>query len=188
MELLPLYERAIERTGTIVADVKPEQLSDPTPCSDWDVRTLINHIIGANYMWAALREGREIDTSRAAPDIAGDDPAGAYQQSAKAALEAFRSPGAMDHIFKSPIGEIPGSFALGVALSELVVHGWDLAKATGQDPTIDEDIVSPLYETAKVSVAPEYRQPPINAFGPEVEVPQDASLTDKFVAFLGRTP
>lgn len=114
-----------------MAGVRPEDLGGRTLCTQWDTRALLNHLIGGNHMWAALGAGQELGRSQQPPDFASDNPAGAYRTSANAAVETFRAPGAMERTFKAPIGDIPGQVALGLALMDTVVHGWDLAKATG---------------------------------------------------------
>jgi uncharacterized protein (TIGR03086 family) len=188
MDLLPMYERELERTGQIVSGVRPEHLDRPTPCSQWDTRTLLNHLIGGSWMWAMLGTGQQLDTSKPAPDFAADDPTGAYLAAGKAALEAFRAPGAMERTFATPIGPVPGAVALGLALTDTVIHGWDLATATSQPSAIDPRTAETVLEMSRAGLSPEFRQPPISAFADEVPVGPDATATDRLVAFLGRQP
>ena len=104
MDPVEMCERAAERTGKVVAGVRADQLGGPTPCTEWDTRMLLNHIIGGNYMFATLGAGESIDMSQPLPDFSSDDPSGHYERSAKGALAGFSSPGAMERIYPVPMG------------------------------------------------------------------------------------
>jgi uncharacterized protein (TIGR03086 family) len=186
MDLLPMYERAAKNTAAIASGTTTDQLSDPTPCTDWDCRAVLNHMIGTNYMWAALAAGEEVEAPASPPDFVGDDPGGAYQKSVDAALAGFKSP-SVENTWKTPVGEMPGAQAMALAVFETVVHGWDLATGTGQDPESDPDLAEAVHQMAQVGVLPEYREPPISRFGPELEPAADASATERLMAFLGRS-
>ncbi len=188
MDLIGLLEKQYAKTGEWVNAVRPEQLGGPTPCTEWDARTLLNHMIGGNYMFATVVPGGEMDFSQTPPDFTVDDLTGHYERSSKGALEAFRAPDAMERMVTVPIGTFPGSIVLGFALTDAVVHGWDLARATGQDATLDDDVASTLYAMLENAIPPEYRQAPANVFKDPVPVGPDASPTDRLVAFLGRMP
>ena len=71
---------------------------------------------------------------------------------------------------------------------DVVTHGWDLAQATGQDYAMDEDIAEMLYQGSRAGVRPEFRKPPISAFGPEVPVSDEAPASHRLLALLGRSP
>lgn len=188
MDLVDQYEKSLQNAGSIVEGVNEKQLDDPTPCSDWDVRTLLNHMIGANFMFAKTAAGEEMDFSQSPPDFTTDDFKTTYQHSAKAAVEAFRAPGTMERTMTLPIGEVPGELAVGVALLEAVTHGWDLARATKQDSRIDDDLATMMLAAVQASFDPKFREGPNRIFGPEVKVGEDATPGDKLMAFLGRKP
>ena len=82
MDQISTFQRAVDQTGLIVAGVKPDQLGLPTPCSDWDVRALLNHTIGAVLMFDTAARGGKIDMDRFQQDLVGEDPAAAYDRSA----------------------------------------------------------------------------------------------------------
>jgi uncharacterized protein (TIGR03086 family) len=182
-----LYERALKRSGEVVARTRVDQLSDPTPCGDWDVRALLNHIIGGCTMYAAGAEGRVEDTP-AHTDRVGDDHVAAFSKAADDAVAAFRGPGAMEKTFTLPWGQTPASAALGLAVAEAAVHGWDLARATGQTATIDDDVAEAVYAMTSSMMEPLGGYPRGESFGPPVQVFDDAPIVDKAVAYLGRKP
>jgi uncharacterized protein (TIGR03086 family) len=187
MDMLEMYERALERTGKTVAGTSRDQFSDPTPCSDWDVETLLNHIIGGCLTFAAGAEGRRVD-AMGEPRLTGQDHVTAYENAARAALAGFRTPGALERDFTLPWGDSPGSAALGLALADAAVHGWDLARATGQDATIDDDIAEALYAMTTQMMEPTGRFPRMTAFKEPIEVGDDATPAEKLLAYLGREP
>jgi uncharacterized protein (TIGR03086 family) len=182
-----MYERALARTEEIVAGTRREQFGDPTPCGDWNVRDLLNHIIGGCISVAAGATGKRVGFSEG-PDHVAQDHVAAYKRASTDALAAFRAPGALDRTFTLRTGDTPGSVALGLAVADAVVHGWDLAKATGQDGTFDDEVTGALYAMTTQMMAPKGPYPRGSSFGDPVEVADDAPLTDRLVAYLGRDP
>lgn len=187
MDPMALYQQAVDKTGRLIAGVKPDQKGDPTPCTKYDVRELINHTIGANYFFVAVQRGESMDPEAPTPDPAGDNPAGAYSESAKAIMQMWQTPGVMEQTFNLGPMSMPGSQAVGIAMMETAIHGWDLAKATGQDTTIDPAIAGAIYEGMKGFIPSEMRGED-NMFAPEVKVPDDAPVQDKLLGYLGRQP
>src|SRR5688572_29434829 len=126
-----MYERAIARTGKTVAGTSRAQLDDPTPCTDWKVRDLLNHIIGGMLSFAAGARG-EVRDFNDRTDHVSDDHIAAYEEASRSAIEGFRAPGAMERTFTMSWGDSPAQMVLGLAIADAVVHGNDLARATGQ--------------------------------------------------------
>jgi uncharacterized protein (TIGR03086 family) len=191
MDIVRLHERALDETARLVGGVRPDQMDLPTPCSDWDVRALLAHLIGGNVRWAALARGEPMWRGPArggepGADLLGDDPAGAYRRSAEALKAAWQDPALLDRPFELPIGVLPGRAAVNLRLVETVAHAWDLAKATGQKPAFDPDVVQAAAQFA-YSALPEDR-PPGTPFAAPVPVADDLSALDRLAAFLGRTP
>jgi uncharacterized protein (TIGR03086 family) len=184
---IDMYERALERTRNLVHNTRRDQFDDPTPCTDWDVRTLLNHLIGGCISYAVGGSGERAHPPTGS-DHVGTDHVGAFEDAAKGALEAFRAPGALDRTFSLPTGDTPGSAALGLALAEAAVHGWDLATATGQPAAIDDDIAESLYQMTTSMMAPQGPYPRRTAFEDPVDVDDDASPADRLLAYLGRRP
>jgi uncharacterized protein (TIGR03086 family) len=119
MEPIEIFQRAVDQTGRIVADVKADQLNTPTPCSDWDVRTLLNHTIAAVGMFDGAARGRDFDPSMFAQDNVGNDPGGAYDDRAAKLRDALAKPGVLDATWNMPFGAVPGMMAIGFATLEI---------------------------------------------------------------------
>ena len=184
---LPRVHRfALAETEQIVARVVPAQWRDPTPCSEWDVRALLEHIVRENLWAVALMAGRTIQEvgDRLEGDVLGADPLRAYQVSARAAAELFEEPGALERPVAVSYGPVPGRVYLGHRFLDALVHGWDLARATGQRVQLDPGLVEALWQLV---VEPEGTAgQPSDWFGPEVPVADEADLQTRLLARLGR--
>ena len=180
------YRRALLHTGRIVLGVRPEQLALPTPCREWDVRLLLNHIIGGNHMFAEVARGGRPDASGEMEDYTRPDPGTHYIASADSVLAAWAEPDAMQRRCHMPFGDIPAPAAVSIHFLDIVVHGWDLARATGQDTTIDPDLAAEALDISQGLLSPELRE--TGVFGPEIPVSADDPLHDRLVAFVGRRP
>lgn len=187
MDIVRLHDRALDETAHLVDGVRPDQMGLPTPCTDWDVRALLTHLVGGNVRWAALPQDEPLQrgpTQGSGPrsSLLGDDPAGAYRRSAAELKAAWQDPALLERPFEMPIGVLPGRAAVNLHLVETVIHAWDLARATGQQPTFDPDVVR-----AAASFAHSNR-PPGTSFAAPVTVADDLPEIDRLAAFLGRTP
>jgi len=184
MDPIETFTRAVDQTGRIVAGVKPDQMGGPTPCADWDVRGLLNHTIAGVYMFDDAAQEKEFDMSRFSKDLVGGDPADNYEQGAVELKKTMQQPDVLDRTWTMPFGPTPGPFAIGAATVECLIHGWDLAKATGQDAEFDPELTEAAMQAAQLFPADVVRQPGV--FGPEVDCPDSAPLEDRLAAFLGR--
>lgn len=185
-DIAELHARALEATGRIVGGVAADRWHAATPCPDWDARALVGHLVAGNLWAAELAAGGTIEDvgSRLDGDLLDSDPAAAYTESATAAAAAFRAPGALDAPCAVSYGPVPGSVYAGHRFLDVLVHGWDLAMATGQDYTLDAD----LMEACRQVIEPQleaFRN--AGALGQEVAVPADAGTQTRFLALLGRT-
>jgi uncharacterized protein (TIGR03086 family) len=186
-----LMQAVCDSTERFVAHVGPTQFELPTPCSEWTVRELLNHLVGTLHLCAALLND-EMPPMNAGPDQAptqdliGDDPARAYC-SGVGPLVAATTPDAVGRAHATPLGDMPGMALAGFAALDVLVHGWDLAKATGQTPDIDPALAQPLLEFALQFISDDMttRGPRI---GPKVTPPRDADAMVQLVAYMGRTP
>jgi uncharacterized protein (TIGR03086 family) len=175
---------AIAQTGRIVAAVTPDQLGKPTPCADWDVRSLLNHTISGVHMFDDAAQEKEFDMSRFGKDLVGTDPADAYDQAAATLEKTVREPGVLDRSWTMPFGPTPGDIAISIAMVESIQHGWDIARATGQDVDFDPELTEAAIQAAQLFPADVARQPGV--FGPEQECGDDAPMEDRLAAYLGR--
>ena len=184
-EITDLHRRALDATGEVVAGISADQLDLATPDADWDVRQLLNHLVGGNLWAAELAAGRTIDQvgERLSGDIIGADPTGAYEQSAAAAAAAFDAPGAMDAPCAVSYGPVPGSVYAGHRFLDVLIHGWDLADATGQDTTLDPELVDACTQLLEPQVEA-FRA--AGAIGPAIPAAPGASAQTKLLAMLGR--
>jgi uncharacterized protein (TIGR03086 family) len=185
-ELAEAHARALQATGAIVAGVGADQLAGPSPCDGWDVRELLNHVVAGNFWVSPLVAGRSIDDvgDRLDGDQLGDDPAAAYERSAEEAAAAFLEPAAMDRPVAVSYGPVPARLYCGHRLIDVLIHGWDLAQATGQDTTLAPDLV----EACAIVVAPQAELlVGSGAFGTSVDLGPDADPQQRLLATLGRS-
>jgi uncharacterized protein (TIGR03086 family) len=187
MEVLPAYERTLVWTGQRVAGVRPDDLGHPTPCTEWDVRALVAHIVAGIWYFKALAAGEPVeDLMRGLTDLVGDDPLASYDQAARAGLDAWRGAGALDRSYRLPMGERPGREALAIHQADLLIHGWDLAEATHQDATMDPELAAFALATERWFVQPEMRGPK-RAYAAAVPDAAASSDQEHLLALVGRT-
>lgn len=170
-----------DRLGLVAAD----DWARPTPCEGWDVRALVNHVVGGNVRYTMLLGGAtadELAPTRTA-DHLGDDPVAAFRTTAAAVATAFGEPGAFTRVVHHPAGDRPGEALLGMRILEYAAHGWDLARAIGADETIRIDVVEYLLEWA-----PLIKQGRRDGFfaAPASELAPDASPQERLLHLVGR--
>jgi uncharacterized protein (TIGR03086 family) len=148
-----LHRRALASTRSFVSGIAAEQWSDPTPCDGWDVRALVNHIVAGNLWAAELASGHSIDEvgGRLDGDVLGDAPLQAYDRSAEMAAAAFEATGALEAPYAVSYGPVPGSVYAGHRFIDVLIHGWDIAVATGQPSALDPQLV----EACRQVIAPQ---------------------------------
>ena len=186
MEPIEVLLRAVDQTGRIVAGVNPgDELGVPTPCGEWDLRTLLNHTVGVLKVIENGARGREFSPASGDDNI-GADPAAAYRAEVVQVRDALSDSGVMDHVWHMPFGSVPAAMAVGFMTLEINQHGWDVARATGQAPDWDPEVTETAFAVARMAPAEALRSPGV--FGPEQECPPDLPPADRLAAFLGRTP
>ena len=142
--ILDRYVLASGGFGERLARVAPGQWAWPTPCAEWNVRQLVNHMTRGNLSYRGLLDGAasaEFLRLRDA-DALGDDPAGAYAGSVRECAGGFGRPGALRRVLDYPLGPVTGEQALAVRTADTAIHTWDLARATGGDDTLDPGLVA----------------------------------------------
>jgi uncharacterized protein (TIGR03086 family) len=179
---------ALDRTGALVAAVPPDAAHAPTPCASWDVEHLVEHLVQDLRHFTSTASGQEWDPSRA--EDADGGGAAAYDGAAEALLEAWRRGGVQGRMLHLRIGDVPSTWAIGQHIADVIVHGWDVAVATGQEPSFDPGVTLDALEWAKQNLRPEFRggEASGKSFGPEVEVAEEAPPLDRLVGFFGRDP
>ena len=150
-DLAQIHRQALTATRKVIAGIKPNQWHESTPCAEWDVRELANHVIAGNWWAAELAKGATIASvgDRLDGDVLGTDPLRAYDDSAAVAAEVFEREGAMSAPCAVSYGPVPGSMYCGHRFIDVFVHGWDLAKATGQSTDLDPALVTACLEVVK---------------------------------------
>lgn len=177
-------DQAFQSTLVILTKIRTDDLTARTPCASWDVRALVNHVVGSARWWAALVAGED---GPAEADHAAGDFVAAYEESIRLALAAFAAEGALEKMVKAPFGEFPGAALRDFAATDQFTHGWDLARAIGYPADLDPELAALLFDRIGPAITDALRGPDGQApFGPAVEAPAGAGPVDRFVAYLGR--
>lgn len=183
---IALMASAIDGFEQRLGAVGAPDWSAATPCDDWDVRTLVNHVVNELLWMPPLLEGKTIAEvgDRFDGDVLGSDPLASFKSAAAAARAATFEPGAQERTVHLSFGDFPGSEYVGQVVSDVIIHSWDLARAIGADDRLDP---------ALLTFVDEFLTPQVEAwrgagaFGPAVEVGADASAQDRFLAKTGRS-
>jgi uncharacterized protein (TIGR03086 family) len=179
MDPLVAHQRAQDAFGGVLVNVGPDQLGAPTPCSEWTVRDLIEHVLFGNEQ-VGIRSGcNEQPAGRPDGDMA------AHRATAAAAQEIFARPDGMSLMFKLPFGEIPGQLFIGMRSSDVLTHAWDLATATGQSTDLDPELATEQLAVVRAFVGPQFRGAGM-PFGDERPCSSGRPPADQLAAFLGR--
>jgi uncharacterized protein (TIGR03086 family) len=187
MNLHPQLTEAADAAARVVSGVSPEQFDGPTPCTDWDVRALMNHIIlWTSYSLERRAHGESVSEElmstdfAAAPDFAAD-----YRAQLDRALAAWADPAAWDRKLDVMGSATPAADVAALNLAEMVLHGWDLAVATGQAYALPEAAAQAALAAVEAN-AELFRQ--YQGFAPAVAVPESASALGRTLAASGRDP
>ena len=187
MDSVTQLQRVVDETTRVVDNISPDQLGEPTPCTDWTVRDLINHITGGATVFALSAEQGSVPDDQMAQLMGGDnlgkDYKGAFKAATAKAMQVFGQPGVLDKTVRLPFGEMPAGIALNIAVFDVATHACDLAKATGQTIS-DTEMLEAALATGRQIVQPEMRQPGV--FDAEQPVAADAPVADRLLAFAGR--
>jgi uncharacterized protein (TIGR03086 family) len=187
MDVIELLDEGFGWTAKRLAGVRAEHLESATPCAKWDLRHLVNHTLGSlslltEAVSGEARYGRSIAES-ADLDRIGNAPADAFDRVAALAMTRWRVPGALDGIYAIPLGPTPGQVVANINLLEVVVHGWDIARSTGEAEEIPAELADPVLSFAQQLITNETRG---DAFAPPLAA--GATPSERLVAFLGRHP
>jgi uncharacterized protein (TIGR03086 family) len=179
---------AAQRMAALLGGVADDQLGAPTPCPDYSLGDLIDHVGGFAIAFTAAAEKATLpgDAQTASGDASrlGDDWRARTDGALRRLTDAWQQPDAWTGMTQAGPIEMPGEIAGLVALNELVVHGWDVAKASGQPYEIDDETLS----TCLGFYAMFGEGDRGDAFGSVVEVPDDAPLLDRVIGLSGRDP
>lgn len=169
-----------------LADVRASQWGRSTPCTDWDVRTLVNHVVGELLWVPPLLAGQTIAEvgDRLDGDVLGDDPLATCRDGSTAAVVAAGEPGAQERTTHLSFGDLPGSKYLAQVTTDVIIHTWDLARAIGADDRLEDELVG----FARDVLTPQIEMwRGAGVLGMALEPGPDASEQDRFLALTGRS-
>jgi uncharacterized protein (TIGR03086 family) len=177
-------EKAHTATEIIFEGIRRDQWALRTPCAAWDVRALANHMVGGYRLFHAAIAGTG-EALEFEADWLRNDPVTEYTTAAAGVLAAWRAPDVLERTLTISVGPVPGPLAALIHLTEVTVHGIDLAVATSQERSIDEDAAEGLLTTMQqMGVMEQFRVPGI--FEPERNAAAEAAPHKRLMAFLGR--
>ena len=180
-----LHQRATESFGARVQAIRDDQWGSRTPCEEWDVRTLVNHLVSENRWMPPLLAGGTIAElgDLFEGDLLGNDGKAAWEDSAAEAVAAVHGDGAMERTVHLSFGDFPGQEYTMQVFTDLLVHGWDLARAIGADERLDPELVGACAAWF-AAVEDAYRG--AGAIGPRPDVPPGAGAQTRLLAMFGR--
>ncbi|MGV9247414.1 TIGR03086 family metal-binding protein [Streptomyces sp. NPDC003710] len=184
----PVYARASAQVAALIETVRPEQLAGPTPCTEFDVRTLLSHIVGGTRRIAVVGAGGDGLAVRPFADgVADDGWAAAYDAAGREVRRAWADDARLDAPVRVPWGETTGRNALSGYVMEKVTHTWDLWEALGRPLELDPDVAEFALGVARL-VLPEPERGDDVPFDSARPAPEGADAYGRLAAWLGRGP
>jgi uncharacterized protein (TIGR03086 family) len=182
--------RAHRQFASTLGGVTSAQWTQTTPCEGWEVGDLLAHVVGGEHLTMALLDGAARDDAIGVArnlKVLPDKVQAQFADAATGTEDAFAVPGALERIVHHPVGDLPAAQMLGFRISDLTVHSWDLARATGGDERLDPVLVSTVWEQLQPMAAIIHTVGVFGA-GPSGEVPDDADLQRRLLDLTGRRP
>lgn len=185
MDTQEYFERSAALFDERVRAITDGQWSDPTPCTEWNVRDLVDHLTNECLWVPPLMEGRTIAEvgDRFDGDSLGDDPVGSWSAARSSAEQAVAERGALDRTVHLSYADVPGHHYIRQLSRDLLIHSWDLARGIGHDESLPTDLMELAYEDSK---AEEGAIRGSGLFGDEVEATPNSSLQEELLGLLGR--
>ncbi|MGH3491928.1 MAG: TIGR03086 family metal-binding protein [Sciscionella sp.] len=175
----------------LVTAVRDDQLGAPTPCADMALRDLLDHVDGLCLAFSAAARKRPLPDSEQAPSADGSRLGARWRtripQRCSELAESWRDPAAWTGMTSAGGIELPGEVAGLVALDEVIVHGWDIAVASGQHFNSDAALLEAAFEFVRAAARDNPQGTP-GLFGPPVPVAEAASPVDRLIGMTGRDP
>ncbi len=183
MDLLAPLAEAFDHTAGVLAGVTTEDLDRATPCTEWDVKRLVGHVIGVVTAMGFGARGEELPDVRGVP--LATDLVAQFRAVAGATLSAWTARGT-EGLVNIGAGPMPVMAALSVNLIDTATHSWDIAVATGQDADLPDDLAVTALAVAQGFLTDEIRG--FAGIGAAVPAAPDAGPTDQLIAYMGRRP
>lgn len=189
MDFFEAFERSASEFERRLRLVREDQWGDPTPCEEWTVRELVNHVVGAGVLSTELLHGGSAEAMVAGfgREYLGDDPVQAYLDSVDEQRQAFAEPGALERTCHHRLGDIPGWQLLGFRVTDHLLHAWDLARAIGADEHLDQEVVELIYG-AMAGMGDGVAATGVFGTGASGAVADDAPTQAKLLDLAGRRP
>ena len=200
----PSFAKAVALGREVMGNIRPDQFDGPTPCADFDVRQLTGHLIGVLQQVALIGRGRDpFMAPEVVEGVADEAWTSAWDEHAGEIDQAWSDDAVLSTIVTLPWAQMPGAIMLMVYISEVTVHTWDLAMATGQHPVWDDEVVAIAIAGIQQGLPAENRMAQFDQaragmpegladlpppFGEVVPVPAGSALIDRLVAWNGRRP
>jgi uncharacterized protein (TIGR03086 family) len=185
-------EPAAERMAVLISNVPDERLGGPTPCPEYTVGDLLDHVgsLTLAFTAAATKSTTRVGSQPASGDASrlDDDWRTRIPRDLAALAQAWRNPAAWSGMTQAGPFDLPGEVAGVVALDELVIHGWDVARATGQVYDCDPRSLEAAHGFVAQMAGPGQEATREGRFGPAIAVPDDAPLLDRVIGLSGRHP
>jgi uncharacterized protein (TIGR03086 family) len=174
-------ERASAATGDLIDRIADDQWTASTPCTEWAVRDVVHHLVGMNLVFVAMLE--QGPKPERGADPLGADPVGAYRRSAAALQTAASGPGVLERSDVTPMGVSTNAERMQWRIADLLIHGWDLAQATGAAVELPEDLVEQALTLIQAQLP---TQPRTGRFADPQPIADDAPAIERLVAASGR--
>ncbi len=187
---LRILDLAQTRASAVIAAIQTGQLDFPTPCDKWSVRDVINKLVASTLLFTSfgLREEGDPNLDLINPkELIGDDPVGIYNHAASLCREAWRSPGALDGMATSTIGEAKARSVLNARIFDTTILSWDISRACNVPNLIDEEQATYVLRVAEALV-PAVRSHNSERYKAAVSTADNASVLEKLIAVTGRDP
>ena len=184
-ELIELFRRAADGFSRNVHAIAETQWHLPTPCTDWDVRMLVNHVAVEQLWVPPLVDGSTVADigERFDGDQLGADPRATWDEAVEASIASFGGPGVLDGTVSLSSGPKPTAEYCWEMTTDALIHAWDLARGIGADETMDAELVDVIYERTLPFVE---QLQASGMFAPPVPVSDDAPMQTKLLAIFGR--
>ena len=188
IDVLGCLEEAESRLRALTSGLTEADLGRPTPCTEWDVRALVSHTIGAMEMYAAWADGGpapDFESMMSGRDVLAGDPHGAVLAACARSQRAWSQPGVLQRELTTPWGAMSGEQVASQSTFSTLVHGWDLAASLGVDAELPQHLLDLSWGFAE-GLVPALRE--VGVVAAPVEVGEGATATERLLAFLGRDP
>ena len=185
--VVAMHARSLDAFDQQVRAIAEDQWGAPTPCTEWDVRALVTHLV-EEQLWAVpLLEGATLDEAgaRVPADPLGEDPVAAWSASSAAARRAAGLPGVLERTVHLSYGDVPAPAYLAQMIMDATVHSWDLARGLGREVSLDHELVAFSWEEVQGTKA---ELAASGLFAAPVPVPDNADLLTRLLALVGRHP